>query len=178
MKETAIVLALSVLTSLPLGAVEQYKVAMPAASTLTRAPQARPDDLFVHFRGQVTLHATYRFIYDQDSGYKSNPYLLLMPDEKALKSLPYLTERGRPELANAIFVRNPMEAAKALLNEKLEAELQAGKHQEVSGLATVVIDQFGAGYDCDSPSFVARFVSLEKVVVAAAATPSLGKRGC
>ena len=120
----------------------------------------------------------YRFIYDKDSGYDDNPQLLLIPAEKELAQLPYLTECGKPEQATQIQVENLRDAATRLLSKQLAAELTAGKYPEVSGTARIVVDGFLAGYECDSPFFSTRFVSVAQVVMAAAATPLQRKHGC
>ena len=178
MIRTAIVLALGVLASSSVDAYEQYKAALPSASTLARAPQTNEMDMYVYFRGHMTLQVTYRFVYDEESGYSDNPYLLLMPDEKGLAQMPYLTERGKPERPAEIFVLNPKEAAGRLLSKELAAEIQAGKHKEISGTAVVSVDGIGVGYECDRATSVARFVSLKQVVTKPVATPPGRRHGC
>lgn len=177
MNRRVLALVFSVLACSPVEAYD-FKVEIPPGSAFTRAPRTDAGDPTVYFRGQATLQVTFRFVYDKASNIGENSYLLLMPDKEALAQLPYLTERGKPDRPTEITVVNTKEAAKVLLSTQLASELKAGKHKEVSGRARVVIDNFGAGFDCDAPSFVARFVSLGEILVAAAATPAKKRNDC
>ena len=173
---TTIVLASGILASWAVDAGDQYKVAIPPTSTLTQAPQA-DNDARVDFRGQTTLQVRYRFLYDSRAD-SDEPELVFMPDEQSLAHLTYLIERQPPDRPTEIFVRNPEDAARALLGEQLASQLKAGKDKEALGTAIVVIGEFSASYDCDSPTFTAHFVSLEKIIVAASAAPTRNQEGC
>ena len=80
-----------------------------------------------------------------------------------MERLPYLTERGSPESPRQILISNPDEAAATLLSGSLEQALRSGKRPILEGTATIEIDEFAAGFECDAPQFVARFVRAERI---------------
>jgi hypothetical protein len=132
----------------------------------------------VEYEGRTTLSARYRFVFDEENGYEQNPHLFLLPSPQSQSQLPYLTRwvhesDQSPKLvqwterAEEIWVTNVPEAAAALLGKQLAEEVLAGKHEQVTGEAIVVIESFSAGYECDSPSFSARFVEVKREISAA-----------
>lgn len=138
----------------------------------------------VEYEGRTTLSARYRFVFDEENGYEQNPHLLFEPSSHSQSQLPYLTRwvhesDASPklvqwtELATEIWVTNVAEAAVALLGKSLAEEVMAGKHEQVTGEAVVVIDGFSASYSCDAPFFTTRFVEVSREISAAVA----GERG-
>lgn len=138
----------------------------------------------IEYEGRATISAKYRFVYDEENGYEQNPHLYFEPSVESQSQLPYLTrwvyESDNSsqlvkwtEPAKEIWVTNVAEAAVALLGKQLAEEVLAGRHEQVTGDAVVVIEGFGAGYTCDNPFFSTRFVEVKREFSAAAA----GKRG-
>ena len=166
-------LALAMSTS-----ADQYRMVTPPESSLRALPAPQPnDDFYVHFTGHQTISGRFRFESKSDSPYWVSPYLLFFPNKESLASLPYLTERGAPEMPQKILISNPEEAAADLLGDELAKKLNSGERPQLEGVATIVIDEFAAGFECDEPSYVARFVQVDEVLAMAGdATNELG--GC
>jgi hypothetical protein len=133
----------------------------------------------VEYEGRATISARYRFVFDEETGYQQNPYLYFEPSPESQAQLPYLTRWVHEsdqstelvkltEHAKEIWVINVAEAAAALLGKPLAEEVLAGKHEQIVGEAIVVIEGFNAGYECDTPSFSARFVEVKRELSAAA----------
>lgn len=143
-----------------------------------------PNRLSIDYEGRATIKANYRFVYDEENGFEQNPHLFLLPDRESQSRLPYLTrwvfesddgskKALRTDTAKEIWVTNVADAAIALLGKQLAEEVMAGKHARIVGEAVVVIEGFGAGYECDQPSFGTLFVELRNEVSA----PSVAARG-
>jgi hypothetical protein len=147
-----------------------------------------PNRLNIEYEGRATVRAKYRFVYDEENGFEQNPHLFLLPDRASQSLLPYLTrwvfesDGGskkvlRTQRAEEIRVTNVADAAIALLGNRLAEEVMAGKHAKVVGEAVVVIESFGAGYECDQPSFGTVLVEVKSEVSApSVAAPGMG--GC
>ena len=143
---------------------DQFQTVTPPGSTLRLSSRSTAtDDTYVHFVGHQLISGRFRFEYNVDSPYWINPFLLFFPDEASLERLPYLTERGSPESPRQILISNPDEAAATLLSGSLEQALRSGKRPILEGTATIEIDEFAAGFECDAPQFVARFVRAERI---------------
>ena len=141
---------------------DPYQTTVPPGSALVLSSQSNAsDDAYVHFNGSQRIAGRFRFEYNVDSPYWVNPFMLFFPDAETVDLLPYLTERGAPERPQQILIENPIEAANALLGRSLAEDLNAGRLLILEGVATIVIDQYSAGFECDAPQFVARFVRAE-----------------
>ena len=136
----------------------------------------------VQYEGRALIEAKYSFVFDEESGYDQEPHLLLVPDRESLARLPYLTRwvtrfDDDPELvewtdkAKEIWVTNVSQAAVLLLGKTQAEEMMAGKHKVV-GEATVVIEGFSAGYECDRPWFQTVLVEVKRKALAPSATTS------
>lgn len=157
---------------------DQDRVVTPPDSALrVLAVPGADDDPYVRFAGQQAISGRFRFENDADSPYWTNPFMLFFPDEGSLQRLPYLTERGAPEKPLRILISNPEEAAATLLGDEIMRDLLSGKRPKLEGVATIVIDEFRAGFECDEPSYVARFVKVDEIL-SRAGDATNGLSGC
>ena len=116
----------------------------------------------VHFAGHFVIAGTYQF--GCFVGCDSFP---LSPDELVLKFFPQpgLVEElptwtRYDTRAEEIFIKKPEPFVKALVGPEVLRELLAGKRQYVSGRASILVDDFTMGIECDSPTYLARFVRI------------------
>lgn len=143
---------------------DQFQTFTPPGSSLRLSSQSTwTDDTYVHFDGHQLISGRFRFEYNVDSPYWVHPFLLFFPDDASLERLPYLTERGSPEGPRKILIQNPDEAAATLLSDSLAQDLRSGRRPILEGTATIEIDNFAAGFECDAPQFVARLVRVERI---------------
>jgi hypothetical protein len=160
-----------------------FRVVMPAETTLSLAGPDIPESPYqwaIGLEGQVSIHAKYRFIYDDESG-AEQPMLLLLPDQDSILRLPHVVRPGTgwvPERAEAIRVFNVREAALALLPDKFATRILAGEIREVEGEAVILGEEFHAGYECDAPLFSVRFVKVDREVLHARLGASGPPPGC
>lgn len=183
MKKSPIAIWICLFAAAGVAADDLPQVAIPAGSPFSLSVPTQssddPRDSVVHFSGTATVRVEYLFYYDGEPGYDADLYLAVRPDERSIALLPYLTERMDPELPGEILIENPAEAAFPLLGQSLPYRVgPGGGYPAYRGEARVVIDDFGASYECDSPVFTARFVRIEKIVAVATELHDWRHTGC
>ncbi len=110
----------------------------------------------IEFTGQEVISGIFQFSY---SKYATTPdvELYFYPDKTSLEKLPFLTFRNK-ERAIEIYISNNKEAANILLGKLLSQKLHSGAVKHLSGESTILIDSYVAGYECDSPFFMAKII--------------------
>ena len=155
---------------------ETIKFEVPDGSALVFSKADAP--YWLSFNGKATISGVYQFHNDPDSPYGSPIYMYFYPDTESQNLLPYLKERGKDEKANEIFVRDGVAAAKILLDEGAAKKLESGEVRHYSGESTILIEGFSGGYECDSPTFIAKVVEEVKKIKAAQDALLKEKDGC
>ncbi len=130
----------------------------------------------IDFKGQESISGTYQFRSREN--YIDSPInLYFYPDNESLERLPFLTFRAE-EKAQEIYIKNSKEAAEILLGKELSAKLFSGKVKHLGGESKILIKSYTAGYECDSPSFMAILVKEIKRIKVATNVLILKYTGC
>jgi hypothetical protein len=174
------VISLAMVAAAPAGKVREIPWA-PGDDEALVIPAASPlrfkgfnKDHYAQFNGRFVLTGT--FIYGcniecEPPLKKDDVFVDIIPDRSMARLLPYWKLRGSDM---RIFLVDGDRLAKMIVTRKDEARLLAGKIPDVRKHVAIVVTDFEAGIECDSPSYSARFISLAKPAEAAraAADPS------
>jgi hypothetical protein len=135
-------------------------IRVPSGSPVRFVRVGKHDE--AHFAGRFVIAGAYQ--YGCFVGCDSFP---LKPDELVLKFFPEASLvaelpnwTGYDARAEEIFIKKPEPFVKALVGPKVLRELLAGKRPYVSGQASIVVDDFTMAIECDSPTYLARFVRI------------------
>jgi hypothetical protein len=96
------------------------------------------------------------------------------PDPNLVRRLPRW--KMRSEVPD-IVITNERAFIRAVVSPQVYVGLHNGKISDVRGRASILIDHFEAGIECDSPELIARFVRVVGKPKMSAATPD-GNPGC
>lgn len=132
----------------------------------------------VSFIGGIELTGKYQFLYNEKSPYGAPVSLFVYPTKESIANLPFLTERGYPEYAEEIFIHNIEKAAIELLGKEAANLLLNGSTKAYTGEATFEIFDFWVSYECDSPSFTAKFDKLANTISIAKVDHEIDQLGC
>jgi hypothetical protein len=138
------------------------KYFIPKGSPLTLGKVTKlPPKLY--FKGAVEVKAKYQFYLSEYSS-DSELRLQLYPLPESLNLLPVLVERGINEKALEIVVQNYSKVANILLESYMTQKILNGSYKiAVYGEASFVLNNFGAGYECDEAVFFGHVTSIKKV---------------
>ena len=122
----------------------------------------------VTFQGRFLLTGTYYYGDNDfnDSGdehpsrYVFEPRAYVIPDDDVAARLPhFLIRSGR----QPIFIDNPNAFATAVIPKTKARRVRCRGCGDATGHIAIWADQFGAGIDCDKPTYTARFLSVYKL---------------
>jgi hypothetical protein len=113
------------------------------------------------YSGQVTLPAHFIARWDvseNDDRNPPEPYLsvFVILDTRTVGLFP----RAKP---GELWLRNTQHALTSLMGKSLAALLSSGSIQRVEGDATIVINKYQAGVDCDQWGYSAELVSAGEI---------------
>lgn len=126
--------------------------------------------------------------------YKNFAELEVFPDTESIKKLPYQTFRPGEGIPERITIRDKkwiqmidaVETDKSIpsLEEVMSKFALHGKVQhkadssKIIGNATIIIDNYKAGYECDNPFFLARIKKIVKIENEIKFVVKIKNRGC
>jgi hypothetical protein len=143
-------------------------VVVPADSPVQYSGAKKKDgEDVLTFKGRFLLTGT--FYYgdndfndsgdDHPSEYVFLPQAYIIPDDNVAAQLPrFAIRNGR----QTIFISNPTTFAKAAISKTEVRRVRCRTCGDVTGHIAIWVDQFSAGIACDAPSYVVRFVSVDK----------------
>ena len=114
-----------------------------------------------HFAGRFVLTGTFSFGCDIecDPPLKDDDMVLaIQPDRPVAARLPHWRNGGDM----MIYITHERRLIDAITSASDRARLRSGKITKIEGRISIVADNFVAGYECDQPSYTARFVSIAK----------------
>lgn len=117
-------------------------------------------DGFYHFDGVVKVSVRYEIYSHKDYNHL---IMIIHPDSKSLKSLPYLTlfDSSRQEPKN-IYISNSKDLLPLITNAKTNKHLYRN-NVAVYGTAILMINKFSGGYECDQLTFIADIKNLDSI---------------
>jgi hypothetical protein len=128
----------------------------------------------MHIKGSFVLTGTYHYGYmAEDSGGSLDLYLT--PDKKSAGLLPYWQDRGAPE---QIRFDNPEKFVSSVIPAADLKKLKAKSSLSLSGKASVLVKDYEASIDCDTPNYSVTFVSVQEIPKRLASRSLLSDEGC
>jgi hypothetical protein len=119
------------------------------------------EELDAHFSGQFVITGSYRFgcFVGCDGPLKPGELVLkFYPDRDLVMRLPRWTQYNSP--AEEIIITKAEPFVRAFVEKKIRLQLLANKRQYVKGRASILVDDFTMAIECDSPTYLARFVRI------------------
>jgi hypothetical protein len=96
---------------------------------------------------------------DHPSEYVFDPQAYIIPDDNVAARLPrFAIRNGR----QTIIISNPTIFANAAISKTEARRVRRRNCGDVTGYIAIWVDQFSAGIDCDAPTYVTRFLSVDK----------------
>ena len=133
----------------------------------TRFVSARPSPLKqagiieaneVTFSGKVNISGSFEVIWEPgNEGYPGYFRVLFRPDKPSREILPDDSRRGPVQ---EIWLRNTDEALRAFLTPAQRKSLMAARSRRETGRATVILNAYRSGVDCDQRGYNALLVSI------------------
>jgi len=116
----------------------------------------------VSFKGQFVLTGTYQYGYlNADQPESEITYdqldLWFIPDKKIAKLLPYW-KQARP--VQEMRFRNQAAFIKAVIPADAQLQLKQKKRLSVTGRISVLVNNYRASIECDSPTYSVNFISI------------------
>lgn len=129
-----------------------------------------------HFRGSFILTGTFTYgcAIDCEERPKDRFYRMdFTPDAEIVERLPHWRVRNR---VPSIVITNERAFVRRVSPGKY-AEIHRGGMADIRGRASILVDHFEVGIECDSPTLIAHFVSIVQAPKLAANSPD-GTPGC
>jgi hypothetical protein len=129
-----------------------------------------------HFRGTFVLTGTFTYgcAIDCEERPKDRFYRMdFTPDAEIVERLPHWRVRNR---VPSIVITNERAFVRSVGPGKY-AEIHRGGMADIRGRASILVDHFEVGIECDSPTLNAHFVSIVEAPKLAANSPD-GTPGC
>ena len=120
---------------------------------------------YAEFDGRFTLSGTFTYgCWSNCADYngpveESDLDVRILPDPSITARLPRWQHRKEDML---ILIIGGRELGASIANQRQHADLRSGKLEYLRGRATIVVEQFQTGIECDSSNFRARFVAIAK----------------
>ncbi|GAB3361385.1 hypothetical protein GCM10027430_35340 [Lysobacter tyrosinilyticus] len=123
-------------------------------SPLKQAGVSKPNE--TTFSGRVKIAGSFEVIWEPGSeGYPFR--VLFRPDKPSREILPHDSQRGP---VREIWLRNTDVALRAFLTPAQRKSLAAARSRQATGRATVILNSYRTGVDCDQRGYNALLVSV------------------
>ena len=120
---------------------------------------------YAEFAGRFTLSGTFTYGCWSNCADYNGPVqetdldVRIAPDPSIAARLPYWQHRKNDML---VLITRSRQLALSIASPRQHAALRSGKLEYLRGRATIVVDHFRTGIECDSTNFGARFVAIAK----------------